>query len=72
MAQQKILGLIAGQGRLPFLVAQGARQAGYKVVCVGLSDNAEPELRIYVDHFFYGAIARPGGWMRKLRKHGVR
>jgi DUF1009 family protein len=24
-----------------------------------------------VDHFFYGAIARPGGWMRKLRKHGV-
>ena len=72
MAEEKILGLIAGQGRLPFLVSDGARQAGFKVVCLGLADNAEPELAGHVDHFFYGAIARPGGWMRKLRKHGVR
>jgi DUF1009 family protein len=71
MAQQKILGLIAGQGRLPFLVADGARKAGFEVVCVGLADNAEPSLGEHVDRFFYGAIARPGGWMRKLRKHGV-
>lgn len=69
---QKVLGLIAGQGRLPFLVADGARQAGLKVVCVGLADSAEPELVEHVDVFFHGAIARPGGWMRKLRKHGVR
>jgi DUF1009 family protein len=71
-AQSKTLGLIAGQGRLPFLVADGARNAGLKVICVGLADNAEPDLRNHVDHFFTGAIARPGGWMRKLRKHGVR
>ena len=71
MAQQKILGLIAGQGRLPFLVADGAREAGLEVVCIGLADNAEPSLSEHVDHFFYGAIARPGGWMRKLRRHGV-
>ncbi|MHC5182843.1 MAG: UDP-2,3-diacylglucosamine diphosphatase LpxI domain-containing protein, partial [Planctomycetota bacterium] len=31
----------------------------------------EPSLSEHVDHFFYGAIARPGGWMRKLRRHGV-
>jgi hypothetical protein len=24
-----------------------------------------------VDAFFYGAIARPGGWMRRLRRHGA-
>lgn len=71
MARQKILGLIAGQGRLPFLVADGAKQAGFRVVCIGLSENAEPELKNHVDHFFTGAIARPGGWMRKLRKQGV-
>lgn len=71
MSQQKILGLIAGQGRLPFMVAEGAKRAGFQVVCVGLADSVEPELAGHVDRFFYGAIARPGGWMRKLRKHGV-
>jgi DUF1009 family protein len=72
MTQSKTLGLIAGQGRLPFLVADGAKQAGLRVVCVGLADNVDPSLAGHVDHFFCGAIARPGGWMRKLRKYGVR
>jgi DUF1009 family protein len=67
-----VLGLIAGQGRLPFLVAQGARKAGFKVICAGLADNADPELAKYVDVFFYGAIARPGGWMRNLRRCGAK
>jgi len=72
MDSGKIVGLIAGQGRLPFLVADGARRAGLRVICVGLADSAEPSLADHVDVFFHGAIARPGGWMRKLRKHGVR
>lgn len=72
MDAQNVLGLIAGQGRLPFLVADGAKRAGFKVVCIGLADNVEPSLAGHVDVFFTGAIARPGGWMRKLRKHGVR
>ncbi|HML75968.1 MAG TPA: UDP-2,3-diacylglucosamine diphosphatase LpxI [Anaerohalosphaeraceae bacterium] len=71
-SSQHVLGLIAGQGRLPFLVAQGAKKAGLKVVCAGLTDSVEPELARYVDVFFNAAIARPGGWMRKLRRHGVR
>ena len=71
MSKKKILGLIAGQGRLPFLIADGAKRAGLKVVCVGLGDNADAELPEHVDVFFTGAIARPGSWMRKLRKHGV-
>jgi hypothetical protein len=66
-----VLGLIAGQGRLPFLVADGARKAGFKVICAGLADNADPQLADHVDTFFYGAIARPGGWMRQLRRHGA-
>lgn len=68
---QKTLGLIAGQGRLPFLVADGARKAGLRVVCVGLADSADPALAEHVDAFFWGAIARPGGWMRKLRRRGA-
>lgn len=66
-----MLGLIAGEGRLPFLVAAGAKRAGLRVICVGLRDNAEPSLADEVDVFYDVAIARPGNWIRKLRKHNV-
>jgi DUF1009 family protein len=71
MFTENVLGLIAGQGRLPFLVAAGARKAQLKVICVGLAGNAEPGLAGEVDVFYEVAIARPGTWIRKLRKHGV-
>ncbi|MFZ0034853.1 MAG: UDP-2,3-diacylglucosamine diphosphatase LpxI [Sedimentisphaerales bacterium] len=71
MNSEDVLGLIAGEGRLPFLVAAGAREAGLKVVCVGLADNAEPGLTDEVDVFYRVAIARPGSWIRKLKKHNV-
>jgi len=66
-----VLGLIAGEGRLPFLIAAGARRAGLKVICVGLSDTTDRSLIEQVDVFHSVAIARPGSWIRKLRKHNV-
>ena len=71
MDSAEVLGLIAGEGRLPFLVADGAKQAGLKVICIGLADNTEPGLAEEVDVFYEVALARPGGWIRKLKKHGV-
>ncbi len=71
MSDCGILGLIAGEGRLPFLVAKGAKQTGLKVVCVGLAGSAPPGLADAVDVFYSVAIARPGSWIRKLRRHGV-
>jgi len=67
----EVLGLIAGEGRLPFLVASGAKNAGLKVICVGLADTAEDNLNREVDVFYTVALARPGQWIRKLKKHGV-
>ncbi len=71
MDNENIIGLIAGQGRLPFLVADGAKRAGFKVICLGLAENAEPALADHVDVFFSGPIARPGAWIRKLKSQGV-
>lgn len=71
MAKQNALGLIAGQGRLPFLVAAGAKKAGLKVICLGLAGNAEPELEKAVDRFYKVPLARPGKWIKRLKKHGV-
>jgi DUF1009 family protein len=68
---QNVLGLIAGEGRLPFLVAAGAKQAGLRVICVGLAETADRNLADEVDVFYRAAIARPGGWIRRLRKHRV-
>ena len=56
---------------MPFLIADGAKAAGMTVVCLGIGDNADPALAEHVDVFMTGPIARPGAWIRKLRKHGV-
>ena len=65
------LGLIAGQGRLPLLVAQGMKTAGAGVVAVGLRDQFDPELPGVCDSFAVAGIARPGRWVRILKKAGV-
>jgi len=71
MTESHVLGLIAGAGRLPFMVAAGARKAGCTVVCVGLADHVEKGLAGEVDVFYEVGVARPGSWIRRLRQHGV-
>ena len=43
------LGLIAGNGRFPFLVARAARRSGRRVVAVAIREEAAPELAEEVD-----------------------
>jgi DUF1009 family protein len=71
MSQAEAVGLIAGEGRLPFMVAAGAQRLGLKVICVGLAGSVETSLAGNVDVFYSVPVARPGKWMRKLKKHGV-
>jgi len=71
MPESLVLGLIAGEGRLPFLVAAGAKKAGQKVICVGLTGSAESSLADEVDVFYRVAVARPSSWIRKLKRHSV-
>jgi len=65
------LGVIAGAGRFPFMVAQGARQAGCRVVVVGLRGLADPALAGDVDVFRWSGVVRLGSWIRILRRAGV-
>lgn len=71
MNSGKIIGLIAGGGRLPIIIAQGARASGFKIVCAGLGDNPEPELKTLVDFYATVPLARPGTWLRKLKKYNA-
>jgi DUF1009 family protein len=71
MSRLDVLGIIAGEGRLPFLVADGAKKAGLRVICVSLVDNIEESLLNTVDVLYRTSPARPGSWIRKLKKHNV-
>ncbi len=72
MNEQSTVGLIAGGGRLPFLVAHGARRCGLRIVCIGLGDNPDDGLAQCVDVFKVVPLARPGAWIRVLRRYNVR
>jgi DUF1009 family protein len=65
------IGIIAGGGRLPILVAEGIRASGRKVVCVGLSDFYNPELRNYTDTFAEAGMIRLNRWIKLLKSWGA-
>jgi hypothetical protein len=64
------LGIIAGGGIFPILVARGARAAGRKVVAAAFRGSAEPGLRDEVDCFRWVGVGRIGKWIRVLRAQG--
>jgi len=66
------IGLIAGQGRLPVLVARGMKAAGHEVCAIGLAGQYEPELPALCDRFRRVGILRLGQWRRALRRMGAR
>jgi DUF1009 family protein len=64
------LGLIAGEGVFPILVARGARAAGRKVICTAFAGHAWPELQRECDEFRWVGVLRCGQWIRHLREFG--
>ena len=65
------VGLIAGYGRPPFLVARGMRAAGRKVVVVALRGLASRRLADLADVFVWASMTRMGQWVAALRKARV-
>jgi DUF1009 family protein len=66
----KPIGLIAGEGVFPLLVARGAHAAGRQVVCAALAGSAWPELERECDRFDWVGVVRLGQWVRVLRAAG--
>jgi DUF1009 family protein len=69
--EDSTLGLIAGDGRLPVLVAEGMKAAGRRVCIVGLRGHHDPVLADLGDPFVIAGVYRLGRWISVLRKHGV-
>lgn len=70
--QRPTIGLIAGWGRFPMLVAQSANRQGYRVACVAIRDHADPELESICDSVRWMGVAKFGSHMRYFRRENVR
>jgi hypothetical protein len=66
------LGLIAGNGRFPFLVADGARRAGRRVVAVAIREEADPALESAVDEMHWVGLGQLGRCIEVLKAGGAR
>ncbi len=65
------VGLIAGEGRLPLLVAEGLVAMGHRVVCVSLNGVSDPGLRGVCASVEQVSMLQPGRWARLLRRAGA-
>jgi DUF1009 family protein len=66
------LGLIAGNGRFPFLVAAGARRASRRVVAVAIREEASPDLEAAVDEIHWVGLGQLGRCIDALRSAGAK
>jgi DUF1009 family protein len=65
------LGLIAGNGQFPFLVADAARRQGRRVVAVGIREETFPDLASRVDALHWVSLGQLGRALDALKKEGV-
>ena len=65
------IGLIAGWGRYPVVIAQALQAAGHTVHCVGLKNHADPQLREICDGYYSSGIAQMGHHIGFFRRRGI-
>jgi UDP-2,3-diacylglucosamine hydrolase len=65
------IGLVAGWGRLPIVVAQALKEQHCQVFCLGIKDHADPELARICDEFQPVGLARLGAAIRYFRRRGI-
>ncbi len=66
------IGLIAGGGQLPVIIARSLRSTGHPIHCLGLSGQWEPELPTLCSSFREVGVLRVGSWGKLLGRMGVR
>ena len=65
------IGLLAGWGRYPVVVAEALRRSGYETYCLGVAGHADPRLAEICHHFCWSGLARFGSAIRYFHRHGV-
>ncbi|HOE97246.1 MAG TPA: UDP-2,3-diacylglucosamine diphosphatase LpxI [Candidatus Sumerlaeota bacterium] len=66
------IGLIAGEGRFPILLAQAARDRGISVTAVGINGITSPELADYVDTMRWVEFGQFNRLIQICHEHNIR
>lgn len=64
-------GLIAGNGKFPFMVIEGARQSGAQVAVAAIREETDPEIERVADKFTWVGIGQLGRMIRFFKDEGV-
>jgi DUF1009 family protein len=70
-AQLKGWGLIAGNGRFPFLVLEGARSQGIEMAVIALKEEASPELEKIAKRLHWVSLGDLSKTVELLQQEGV-
>ncbi len=65
------VGLLAGWGRYPIVVAEALARQGYEVFCLGVKDHADPALQKVCHDFQWVGMAKLGRSIRYFRDHEI-
>jgi DUF1009 family protein len=66
------VGLIAGWGRYPLVLASALRSRGRRVICLAVRDHADPQLRNVCDDYLELGLGKLGTAIRFFRSRGVK
>lgn len=65
-------GLIAGNGRFPFLVLEGARSQGIEMAVIGIKEEADPDLEFRAKSFHWVSLGELSKTIDLLHEEGVK
>ena len=65
------LGMIAGWGRYPIVVAEALKRQGYALYCLGVAGEADSALGRICDDFRWSGMGKFRRAVRYFRRHGV-
>lgn len=66
------IGLVAGWGRFPLVVAQALQREGFEIVGLGIKDHADQDLAPLCVAYHEVGLAKMGAAIRYFRRHGVK
>ncbi len=71
-APEEPIGLLAGSGQLPLVIAASLQQRGRRVVCVAIREEADPQLQKLCWRFYWTGLTKLGRMIRCFRRERVR
>jgi DUF1009 family protein len=65
------IGMLAGWGRYPLLVAEALRRQGSEIFCLGVVGHADPKLGDICRDFQFSGLGKFGAAIRYFKRHNV-